>query len=439
MRAIAALVTAGLVLATIGVPTAGATSTTAGTITAAFANPAITMSGTVSLTLHVANDGGSHKSIKSIRVSAPAGYSMTSVLVQNLQVTPGGSTDLLLSVGVPSGCGIGSDTWKVWADTDNNAGEDDPGGDLDDDFQLYPTTLTTTVFNACALVFQDQPASAIKNQNITSVALNPAGTAVSVQIVDTAHGNHVVTALDGSTIQFSVDGGSPAQSLTTTGTASSGSASFAGSLPLSGDGYTLDAAVTNPSVPGVGVHPATSGTFSIIDAGATCQSGQSCSASGTSTNGSGSSFGVTAGASTGSDLLTIVFSGSIQCSLPITGAAYPNTTGTATIDVTGSRTKIVDITIPKATAVAARRPFAIQYHVCFSGPTPFIPLLGTARHTVTTGLLPSCWRYTTDDVPPSTVTDPSFAGPCVIWKYRASNGDINIRFFAPAGDPKGYA
>jgi hypothetical protein len=442
-RALTVLASAGLIWMAIGVPTATAShSQTAGTVSAAFTNPTITAAGTVALTLRVTNSGTSHKAIRSIRVSAPAGYQMSSTLFvfdTSHTVAPGGSVDLALTAGVPDGCGVATSAWKVWADTDVNAGEDDPGGDLDDDFQPYPSSATTTVFNACALAFQTQPATAIKGQNITSQALAPGGTPVTVQVVDTANGNALVTALDGSTVTFTVADGTPAQSLTTTAGVISGSASFAGSLPQSGDGYRIHAALTSSVVTGVSVAPATSGTFSIIDAGATCASGQSCSADATSTNGSNSSFGVTAGAGTSSDLLTLAFTpADTQCTLPIIGTSYPNTTGTVTINVTGTRTKIVDITIPKATAQAAGRPFAIQYHVCFNSPTPFIPLLGTARHKVTTGLLPSCWRYASDDEPPSTVTDPNFAGPCVIWKYRASNGDIKARFFAPAGDPRGY-
>ncbi len=439
-RVLTALASAGLLWTAVGIPAAAAEDTNAGTITAAFVDPAITSSGTASLTLRVTNDSGSNKAIKSIRVSAPDGYTMASQLfVLSPTVAPGSSVDLPITVGVPDGCGVASSGWKVWADTDANAGEDDPVGDPGDDFQLYPTNVTTTVFNACALTFSTQPATAVKGENITSQALIPGGTPVTVQVVDTANGNQVVTALDGSTVTFDVAGGSPAQSLTTTASVSAGSADFAGSLPLSGDGYQLDASVTSPSVSGVSVAPATSDPFSIADAGSTCDAGQQCSATGTSTNGSDSSFGVTGGTGDTGDLLTISFAPSgIDCTLPITGRAYSDTTGTATINITGSRTKIVDVTIPRATARANRRPFAIQYHICFSSPTPFIPLLGTARHMVTTGLLPSCWRYATDDVAPSSVADPNFAGPCVIWKYRASNGDIKARFFAPAGDPKAY-
>ena len=176
-----------------------------------------------------------------------------------------------------------------------------------------------------------------------------------------------------------------------------------------------------------------------MDAGTSCTGG-SCSA--TATGGTGNSTTLSV-AGSGTGILTIAFEGSLQCYGPL-GRPYQATSATFTVNLTTGSSKIFDLTITKAAAVAAGKPYAFQYHVCFNAPTDFKQLLGTLAKSDSTnggftGLLPGCWSYLSDDSGLSSITNPNFPGPCVMWKYRALNGDIHIRFFAPAGDPRGYA
>ena len=153
-------------------------------------------------------------------------------------------------------------------------------------------------------------------------------------------------------------------------------------------------------------------------------------------------LGVNAAAGGTSDIITIQWSGDLQCKTPLTNKPYVSTTGIFTVDVTGDREKTFDLTIPKANAVAAGKPFAFQYHVCFGAPTSFKGLLGKPAVLMGdqyVGLLGGCWKLDTDDVPWGWVMPANATNPCVVWKYRASNGDIKIRFWAPPGDPRGYA
>lgn len=410
---------------------------------------------TVAFDLTVSNDPGSSDSVYWIGVQAPAGYTITGispsqdgsgvtasgskVAASGLAITPGASQHFTVTAAVPAACNV-SGTWNVWAETELPSTQPNfpdetstPTGD-GDDFLPYPATTTTTDDASCALAFTTQPANTLKTKSITSVAFSEAGAPVQVAVVDTANSNAVVTSFSGN-VGFSINGGTPSQSLSTSAAISGGYATFSGSLPLSGDSYAIGASTANAA-------SATSGTFSIVDGGATCAAGSGCSASATNT-GSNTGLGVTAAAGATQDQVTIQFLGTLQCKLPIFNTPYKSTTGIFTVNVTGDRTKTFDVTIPKATAVAAGKPFAIQYHVCFGAPAdkPFTGLLGqksVLQGDAQVALLGSCWRFDIDDVSGQPALKFVPTNPCVQWKYRAANGDIKIRFFAPAGDPKGY-
>ncbi len=385
----------------------------------------ITSGGTVSFTATVTNNSQWYV-LDKVTVVAPAGYTLVSPADGKFSgvgaAKNGGVKALAFTATVPNGCLVTSAVWKTTAKASNGT-----------TFTPNPVTQTTQVANSCALAFVNQPATTVKAQSITSQAVNPAGPAVQVAVVDTANGGATVPGFTG-TVGFSITGGSPAQAFSTSAALSGGMAGFAGSLPLPGSGYAIAA-----SVPGA--TGATSSTFTVIDAGTTCDPGAACNAS-TTNQSTNTNLGVNAAAGSTSDIITIQWSGDLQCKAPLSNKPYVSTTGIFTADVTGDREKTFDLTIPKANAVAAGKPFAFQYHVCFGAPTSFNGLFGKPAVLMGdqyVGLLGGCWKLDTDDVPWGWVMPANATNPCVVWKYRASNGDIKIRFWAPPGDPRGYA
>jgi hypothetical protein len=159
-----------------------------------------------------------------------------------------------------------------------------------------------------------------------------------------------------------------------------------------------------------------------------CSEGSTCSGSATDESGS-TNVSVTGGAG-GSGILSIGFGGSLQCSIPYLNKPYASTSATFSVDLTSGASKIFDLTLTKAAARAAHKPFAFQYFVCFNAPEQFTQLLGKPAPADPTnggytGLLPFCYFAPANN-------------PCVQLEYNSRNGDVHIRFFAPAGDPHGY-
>lgn len=437
-----------LLASALASPVAAAAS---GTFTASFQAPAIETTGSTSLTLDVANTGGTQ--LTWLGVIAPAGYTLTAAtgsngettvtgsadgasraIVPNVDIAPGTSGTVTLTVTPPTGCSGTPDQWSVYAESGENLSltgfpdESSPTSLNSDDFTPWPATPTTTVANACSLAFVNQPTTTVRNASITDAAFS-AGIAISVAIVD-GQGN-TVTSAPATQITLMATGGSGSLAGTTTVTTTGGVATFPG-ISIGTDGtYALAASAT-------GLTGATSSQFSIVDGGTTCSSGSTCSATATGGTNDSTTLGVQGAAGTAGQL-TISFVGSLQC-YGLFGRPYVATSATFTVDLTTGGSKIFDVKITKAAAVAAGKPYAFQYHVCFNAPNPFTQLLG--RPAVAdpvnggyTGLLPGCWSLLDDS---TTGTISGLSNPCVIWKYRALNGDIHIRFFAPAGDPRGY-
>lgn len=160
----------------------------------------------------------------------------------------------------------------------------------------------------------------------------------------------------------------------------------------------------------------------------TCTSGSGCT--GTATSGDGTTTVSVTGAPGGSGTLTISFGGTLNCTVPYFNKPYDATSATFDVNLTTGASKIFDLTLTKAAALAASKPFAFQYFVCFNAPTEFTQLLGKPAPPDTTnggytGLLPFC------------LFAPA-GNPCVQAEYNSFNGDVHIRFYAPAGDPRGY-
>ncbi len=160
----------------------------------------------------------------------------------------------------------------------------------------------------------------------------------------------------------------------------------------------------------------------------TCTAGSTCS--GTATSGDGTTTVSVTGAPGSSGTLTISFGGNLNCTVPYFNKPYDATSATFDVNLTTGASKIFNLTLTRAAALAAGKPFAFQYFVCFNAPTEFTQLLGKpapqdSTNGGYTGLLPFC------------LFAPA-GNPCVQAEYNSFNGDVHIRFFAPAGDPRGY-
>ena len=179
-----------------------------------------------------------------------------------------------------------------------------------------------------------------------------------------------------------------------------GSASFPGiSIDEPGLNYTLAASTTATAI-----DPTVSDPFDVANVGKKCAAA-ACS-SGTVTEG-GTSASELASAGADGDLLSLFVA--VE---PLDCPGYTETSAVVTFDVTGTRTKSVTITVPKAGLQASKM------RVCFSSPTAFVDRSGA---TVNLGLLPDCAVS---------------VAPCVT-SVKVVQSSIRTIFETPAGDPKG--
>ena len=173
------------------------------------------------------------------------------------------------------------------------------------------------------------------------------------------------------------------------------------SIDLGGLGYSLQASTTAEAI-----DPGASASFDIYDIGKRCPSGPCSSPKVTKGN---TTAEMTTSPGTDGDLfaLGVAIEGGLNCT------GYDAVSAIVTFFVSGSRTKVVTILVPK-TAVSGG-PSSRQ--ICYSSPAPFVDRTGAS---VTTGLLPDCGSV----------------APCVI--SRSPSGKfIAVTFSAPAGDPHG--
>jgi hypothetical protein len=263
------------------------------------------------------------------------------------------------------------------------------------------------------LVFTHQPANAQVNDFITSVAYTPSGAPVQVSVI--AANNSVVTSFFGTiTLSFKSNPGNGVLKGTLTRDVVNGRAEFPDiSIDQSGSGYRLHATACPGCSTGgfmrreVSVSPADSGRFDIADVVKTCDAGP-CS-SGDVTQGNTTAHMETSSGQSGDKLVFSVSDGFLNC------AHYKETSELVEFSVTGSRSKVVTLIIPRTPTRALS-----TYQVCYNSTNKFTDRSG---QLVKTGLLPDCSAVA--DVP-----------PCVV--SRAFDGsNVVITFSAPVGDPHG--
>lgn len=363
------------------------------------------------------------------------------VLLHDLDVPPGKSVVVTLSVRTPPGCATATGTWAVAARSDGLLALLSlllGNGNLTLD--TAHSSLQTTVAG-CHLQFATQPHDAVIHQDITGSDDNPSGPAVTVDILE-LNGSLAASTAPVAITLANNPGGS---TLTGTTTAPGNPASF-GSLQLDqpGDGYTLTASSS-------GMTGATSSSFSEAAQATPCDG--SCSLQ---QAGSGGFANVGASGGTTGTLVTSV---NAPGEPPLTCAGYtsidPDTYEFST--TSSSFSKTVKLTLLNPIGVPVADPtdtdgFTIpggdgdndyddvlwNAQICFQATYQFTTNAGTPAPsstvngaTVYTGLLPTCTE--------------SVTGPChardedkVVPDENAVGYDIVLvaQIPAAAGDPR---
>jgi hypothetical protein len=352
--------------------------------------------------------------------AASAGTSTISsntLQLRNLSLPPGGSVTVALQMMAP--CVAPTDpSWSIRIKQSNNF-----NGPPGNDFVLDPasTTSTTLSGSGCVLVFSREPASAQTGASITSVAFDPSGASVEVQVQDGL--GHLVDSSASITIGIGVNPGGGTLSGTTTSSAVGGIADFTSiSIDQPGLGYTL--AASSPGVTG-----AESTAFDIADVVVPCTTGSTCT--GAESNPT-TSVSVTASSGQSDGVLTISLLGNsdFQC------AGYIAYSTPTEFNVTaGDRFKTVTIRLDKRVVNQIPDNGAAHFQVCYvspnayttdgsGNPVSFFDRNGDPIYPNQPGLLPDC---------NNTSSNP----PCVLSRNKDKAGDVIVTFLAPIGDPKG--
>jgi hypothetical protein len=369
--------------------------------------------------------GSSDKRVRSARVSAPAGLTITGATAQK------GSTPIGVSVGsgavtvdsippLSSGqgltvsvqaaipCGIGgSKTWGVVA---RNGARFDAGGSA---LAQDPASQLTTSITRCSLAFAEQPAAAARDAVITSDIADPSGTPVKVRLLD---GSGAPATQSGVAISLGIVSGTGASGASLGGdtadaTNSNGVSVFAPTIDRSGRGYRLVA-----SASGI-IDSDASAPFDINDVAKVCAG----PCSGTTDKG-----GTTTTIRVDSDggVLTMSLGlDALDCN-DTANNHYTSTSAPVTWDISAANGR-TEITI-RLDASDVTRPYNL-YDVCFSSPTSSFRNRYNVRIAPgEAGLLKIC--------PPR--LDKQTSDPCVSDKWR-EDGDVLVKFSVPPGDPRG--
>jgi hypothetical protein len=350
-----------------------------------------------------------------VSVADPAGPATATatgnvVHLRNASLQPGSS--IAVSVTATAPCAGGTFTWAVVAKQANDF-NGPPGNDVT--LNAQGSSVTTTVAGGCALRFVSgrQPAAARVGETISSLAYQPAGPSVQVEVVD-GSGNRFTSATASITMTLGPSVGLGALHGTVTVSASAGVASFA-NLSIDKPGtYTLRAS-------SAGLASATSNAFRVDQVAVACVEDVTCSA--TLANGT-TTFDVTAPGNAGTDAGVLILDNGIG--VPIDCAGYDELTAVPTVIDGPNRAKTVTSTIDKRTMNASPNNGVSFLQMCFGAPYAFATRPGTTPTGFDTngdsiddffyGLLPDCGT-----------------APCVSSRNKTKAGDGVIVTQAPAG------
>jgi len=370
-------------------------------------------------TLTLTNEA-SQQALGSANVTPPSGFTLVSVTpvgtvagnvvqLRNLALQPGQSTSVTIQANVP--CTGGTYVWEAQAKQSNDF-NGPPGNAFTLDASA--SNLTTTVDGSCHLNFAGQPTDAQVNATITTQPFNtPPGGPVQVEVLD---GNNVRITSSTATITLQIDPASPnpAPGATLSGGSSvtqgavAGVASFS-TLSINVHGV-YDLLATSP-----GITSAASATFDIWDSVASCQPGQTCT--GTVSTSNSQTSQVSGTSSTSGFLLESLGEDTLSCGDTFNHA--PSVTTVSERNFSSSAPKTVVVTIAKQVVQLTPNNGAASYAVCYSSSTPFTDVNG---NTVTTGLLPGCKAN-------------AVVPPCVASITKDQAGEVVETVTVPSGDP----
>jgi hypothetical protein len=369
------------------------------------------------------------RKLGSVRITPPAGLVLTgasavkgitnlpvtiaagAVTINNVDLKHAGKT-AVVTIQTTIGCGVqGTKSWAVKAH--NTAGYTSVHAKV---LVRHPSSQLTTNVTGCSLAFAGsrQPSAAEIGQTITSVAGNPAGLAIAVQLRD---GNGAPANQSGVNVSLAIvaDTGTPGAILggTTAGlTNGSGLAEFAPTIDTIGQDYQLRATA------GSGISSATSLPFDIDAVVEICAG----ACSGTDQQGDTTAT-VSAKSNGGLLTMSLGLDPAPDCNNAANGF-YVGTSEVLTFSVTPAtgRTTVV----MKLARASVTKP-VFKYEVCFESPdSEFVNKLGEQIGFGEAGILPWC----------SNILHPS-GGPCVVLKWFDLHGNIYVKFSVPVGDPRG--
>jgi hypothetical protein len=326
--------------------------------------------------------------------------------LRHLAIPPGGTATIDFKAAVS--CDAEGGKWRIVA----KQGNDFSGHDFALNWAQSNLTVTVTPCEqqGVALRFVTQPTDAERGTTISSVAGDPAGAPVQVEVIDAA-GNRVTSST--AVITISIGSGSPAGATlagTTTRTAVDGVATFDDlRIDLHGDGYTLVA--TSP-----GLDPATSDAFGIWDEAVFCQAATPCTGQVAATDGLMEATVQVTSPTAGALLLSLGVD-ELDCQDPFNHA--PQVLTVDSVNLGG--TKTVTITIAKAFDQRQPNNGVKFYEICYSGEEPFIDKFGNIVPAGGEGLLPMC---------------KTASAPCLAKRTKAHKGDVKLVVSLAPGDPK---
>jgi hypothetical protein len=404
----------------------GSSATYKAVVAPATAAAGTTVSSTVTLTQLVYSDD---RKLGSARITPPAGFAITAasavrgstnlpvtiasgaVTVNDIDLKHAGKT-AVVTIQTAIACGvIGTKTWAVEAHSTSSYTSSYAKVLV----RSSSSQLTTNVAG-CSLAFAAgrQPSAAEPGQTITSVAGDPAGLAIAVQLLN---GNGGPAGQAGVGLSLAIVAGTGTAGailggITAAATNAAGLAVFAPTIDRAGHDYQLRASA------GSGISPATSVEFDVDEVVQACSGACSGTAQGGDTT-------ATVSATSNGGLLTMSLG--LDPAPDCNNAAndfYVGSSEVLTFSVTPAtgRTTVV----MKLAKASVTKPF-FKYEVCFASPdSAFVNKLGVPIAAGQAGILPWC----------SNIFHPS-GGPCVVLKWFDLHGNVFVKFSVPVGDPRG--
>jgi hypothetical protein len=332
------------------------------------------------------------------------------IQIRSAGLAPGASMNVTTPITVPCSAAAGNFSWSVRAKQSN-----DFNGPPGNNFSPFPATTSASITGSCHLAFSAQPADTELGSVTTSVAGNPSGAAVAVQLLD---GNNNLITSPAATISLGF-GANPSGAGLTGGSASTsaGTATFPNlKIDTIGEGYTLVASST-------GATSATSDSFNVVNA--YCDPNTTCTTSGS--DGGGTTTNVSSPVGDDGGYIVLSFGApDFQCADPTSSdGVYHGVTSAADFNVVGgSDYKTVTLTVGKGLVRLSPNNGSSFYQVCYLGGA-FTDRFGVAHAAGSSGLLPDC----DNTKPPGNI-------PCVQSRNKDKSGQVVLTFFAPTGDPK---